>query len=116
MHQHLRPVAVAALLLTRAGCAGTGTKETVGTLTGAGLGGLAGATIVRGKGQLAATAAGTLLGAFLGNQAGKSLDRADELHASRAEADALEHAPAGSSTPWRNPDSGSYGTVTPVRT
>ena len=71
---------------------------------------------MRGKGQLAATAAGTLLGAFLGNEAGKTLDRADEVYASGAETEALEYAPAGSATPWRNPDTGSTGTVTPVRT
>jgi surface antigen len=112
---------VIALLLSASSlsaCAGSdyGPKQTVGTLAGAGLGGLAGATLFRGKGQAAAAAAGTLLGAYLGNETGKSLDRADATYASRAEADALEYSPAGSATPWRNPDSGSYGTVTPVHT
>jgi surface antigen len=118
MRQPFRRTLCAIVVLALGACAGHdyGTKQTVGTLAGAGLGGLAGATIVRGKGRLAATAAGTLLGAFLGNAAGKSLDRADEVYASRAEADALEYAPAGSATPWRNPDTGSTGTVTPVRT
>ena len=87
----------------------------MGTLAGAGLGGLAGATLFDGNARIAGAAAGTLLGAFLGNEAGKSLDRADAAYASRAEAQALEYAPAGSATPWRNPDSGSYGAVTPVQ-
>jgi surface antigen len=66
--------------------------------------------------QLIATSVGTLLGAFVGNEAGKSLDRADRLYASRAEYEALEHTPTGSSTPWRNPDTGHYGSVTPIET
>jgi surface antigen len=105
-------------LLALAACTnpGYGPKQTVGTLAGAGLGGLAGASLFHGKARLATTAAGTLLGAYLGNQAGQSLDRADEVYASRAEASALEYAPTGSATPWRNPDTGSYGTVTPVET
>jgi surface antigen len=113
----LRTAGVVALLALSA-CAGQGygTKQTVGALAGAGLGGLAGATIFDGDARIAGAAAGTLLGAFLGNEAGKSLDRADTLYASRAEAQALEYAPAGSATPWRNPDTGSYGTVTPVHT
>jgi surface antigen len=116
-----RTALVIALLLSASSlsaCAGSdyGPKQTVGTLAGAGLGGLAGATLFRGKGQAAAAAAGTLLGAYLGNETGKSLDRADATYASRAETHALEYSPAGSATPWRNPDSGSYGTVTPVHT
>jgi surface antigen len=104
--------------LSLVGCAGLdyGPKQTVGSLAGAGLGGLAGATLFDGKARIAGAAAGTLLGAFLGNEAGRSLDRADALYADRAEAQALEYAPAGSATPWRNPDTGSYGTVTPTQT
>jgi surface antigen len=114
----LRRVASVIALLSLSACAGSdyGTKQTVGTLAGAGLGGLAGATLFDGNARIAGAAAGTLLGAFLGNEAGKSLDRADATYASRAEAAALEYAPAGTATPWRNPDSGSYGTVTPVHT
>jgi surface antigen len=116
-----RPVlafAAATLSAALVGCAGSdyGPKQTVGTLAGAGLGGLAGATLFDGNARIAGAAAGTLLGAFLGNEAGRSLDRADALHADRAEARALEYAPAGSATPWRNPDTGSYGTVTPLQT
>jgi surface antigen len=114
----LRRAAIVIALLALPACADTGygTKQTVGTLAGAGLGGLAGATLFNGDARIAGAAAGTLLGAFLGNEAGKSLDRADAAYAGRAEVSALEYAPAGSATPWRNPDSGSYGTVTPVRT
>lgn len=118
MNTPIRRTVGAIALLALSACAGSdyGPKQTVGTLAGAGLGGLAGASLFRGKGQVAAAAAGTLLGAWLGNETGKSLDRADAAYADRAESAALEYAPAGSATPWHNPDSGSYGTVTPVRT
>jgi surface antigen len=106
------------LSLTLVGCtnADLGPKQTVGTLLGAGGGALLGAQFGHGTGQLVATSVGTLLGAYLGNEAGKSLDRADALYASRAEYQALEYTPSGSSTPWRNPDSGHYGRVTPIAT
>lgn len=113
------PRLVAVLVsLALVGCASSdlGPKQTVGALAGAGVGGLLGAQIGKGKGRLAATAAGTLLGAYLGNEAGKSLDHADALHASRAQYQALEYTPSGSSTPWRNPDTGHYGSVTPIET
>ena len=122
MIRPLRPAVGATALVLCAwaltACAGSdyGPKQTVGTLAGAGLGGLAGATLFDGNARIAGAAAGTLLGAWLGHEAGKSLDRADAIYASRAQAQALEYAPAGSATPWRNPDSGSYGTVTPVQT
>jgi surface antigen len=104
------PRVAASVLLSIAlvGCAASdlGPKQTVGTLVGAGTGALIGTQIGDGKGQLIATSVGTLLGAYLGNEAGKSLDRADALYASRAEYQALGYTPSGSSTPWRNPDSG----------
>lgn len=93
-----------------------GPKEAGGTLVGAATGGLLGAQIGRGSGQLAAVAAGTLLGAFVGNSVGRSLDAADRLYAERAAHDAFEYSRAGSVSSWRNPDTGHYGTVQPLRT
>jgi surface antigen len=113
-----RLVASVLLSLSLMGCASSdfGTKQTVGALAGAGAGGLLGAQVGKGGTQLAATAAGTLLGAFLGGEVGKSLDRADTVYARRAEYQALEYAPSGYATPWRNPDTGHYGSVTPIET
>ena len=91
-------------------------KQSAGTLVGAGLGALAGSQIGSGSGQLAATAIGTLLGAYAGSEVGKSLDRADQLAAAQATQSALELSPSGATTPWRNPDTGHSGTVTPLRT
>ena len=97
-----------------AACQTAGQKQTIGTLIGAAGGGLLGAQFGSGSGQLAATAVGTFLGAAIGNQVGVSLDRADKLHASRAIQQASA-APVGKTIAWSNPDSGNYGTVTPVR-
>ena len=93
-----------------------GPKQTVGTLAGAGAGALAGSQIGKGRGQLLATSVGTLLGAFVGSSVGKSLDRADHAYAQEASYQALEFAPTGQQVAWNNPDSGHYGSVTPVRT
>jgi surface antigen len=113
-----RVLVSALVLLALVGCADSdlGPKQTVGTLAGAGAGGLLGAQVGKGSTRLAATAAGTLLGAFLGNEVGKSLDRADAVYASRAQYQALEYTPSGYSTSWRNPDTGHYGSVTPIET
>lgn len=92
----------------------TGPKTAIGTLAGAGLGGLAGSQIGGGRGQLAAVAAGALAGAFIGNGLGESLDRADRMYAERATYRA-QSAPVGQTIQWSNPDTGHYGAVTPVR-
>ncbi|UEM05896.1 glycine zipper 2TM domain-containing protein [Skermanella rosea] len=102
-------------LLATAGCAdGIGTKQGVGTLGGAAAGGLAGSQFGKGKGQLAMTAGGVLLGALLGGEVGKSLDRADQAYATQA-ANRAYDAPVGETIQWQNPESGNYGTVTPIR-
>jgi len=113
-----RLAAMALVAFTLLGCANSdlGPKQTVGTLVGAGTGAFIGSHIGHGSGRLVATSVGTLLGAYLGNEAGKSLDRADRLYASQAEYEALEYTPTGSSTPWHNPDTGHYGSVTPIET
>lgn len=99
------------------GCAPTsGPKESAGTLLGAGTGALLGAQIGGGKGRLVAVAIGTLAGALAGQEIGRSLDRADRLAMERNAQYALEYAPTNQTTPWRNPDSGNFGSVTPVET
>ena len=106
------------LLLPIAACSQSdaGEKEFMGGLLGAAVGGLAGAQIGKGTGQLAATAGGAILGGLIGMEAGKSLDKADRMYATRSYSQAMERNPTGTSTGWSNPDSGNYGTVTPTRT
>ena len=100
-----------------AACEGTqnaGTKEKIGSVVGAIGGGVLGAQVGGGSGQFIATGVGTLLGAWVGNEIGKSLDKADYAYARKAEQDAYV-APIGQQIAWSNPESGNYGTVTPLR-
>jgi len=100
-----------------AGCApGTGPREQTGTLLGAGAGALLGSHMGDGKGTLVAVAIGTLAGALIGQDIGRSLDEADRQAMEQNAQYALEHAPTNTSTPWRNPDSGNGGQITPVET
>lgn len=91
-----------------------GTKQAVGTGGGAILGGLAGAQVGKGRGQLWATGAGALLGALLGGEIGSSLDVADRSAMDGAYSRA-RRARVGETISWNNPESGNYGTITPVR-
>lgn len=91
-----------------------GQKEAVGTLGGAALGGYLGNQIGGGTGKTIATVAGVLLGGWAGNEIGSSLDRADRAEIGRAQTQAYA-APIGKQIVWENPQSGNYGTITPVR-
>jgi surface antigen len=90
-----------------------GPKATVGGLGGAAAGGLLGAVT---GGGATGIAAGVLLGGLIGGAIGDRLDAADRNAASAAAHQAFERAPSGTSTTWRNPDSGNYGSITPTRT
>lgn len=109
-----KTIAALAVALTLAACESTGPKQTGGTLLGGIGGAVAGAQFGRGSGQVAAVAAGTLLGALLGSEVGRSLDKADIAYADRANQQA-QAAPIGQTIRWSNPQSGNYGTVTPIR-
>ncbi len=89
-------------------------KEMAGGLVGAGVGALAGSQIGDGRGQLAAVAIGTLLGAWAGSEIGRQLDERDRLLAHHAVQQA-HAAPVGQTVVWNNPETGNYGSVTPVR-
>lgn len=110
MRKIILAIAMSASLVSVTAC----DSSTLGTLGGAGAGGLLGSQIGGGKGRLAATAAGTLLGAFLGNRAVAALSDEDTDYASQAEQRAYG-APVGQQVQWENPQSGNYGTITPIR-
>lgn len=110
----LAMVSTAALAACENTTAGMGNKQLLGTGGGALLGGLAGSQIGGGSGRLWATGAGVLLGALVGSEIGASLDKADVAYAQSANNRAYS-APIGETIRWNNPDSGNYGTVTPVR-
>ena len=107
-------VSTAALAACENTMGGMGNKQLLGTGGGAVLGGLAGSQIGSGSGQLWATGAGVLLGALVGSEIGASLDKADVAYSQSANNRAYS-APIGETIRWNNPDSGNYGTVTPVR-
>ena len=107
-------VALSAMLSLSACVTNQGEKQTLGTLIGAGLGGLAGSQIGSGTGQLAAIGAGVLLGGLLGSEVGRSLDKADEAYLANNAQSTLETAPTGASSSWVNPDSGNSGSLTPT--
>ena len=88
-------------------------KQDIGTGVGAIGGAVIGSTMGRGTGKVATTIAGGLLGGLIGNSIGKSLDNADMAAYNAASQHALETAPSGQSMPWRNPQSGNSGTITP---
>jgi len=88
-------------------------KQDVGTLAGAIGGGVIGSTMGKGNGKTAATIGGALLGGLIGNSIGGSLDNADRAAYNATSQRALETAPAGQTLPWKNPQTGNYGSVTP---
>ncbi len=92
---------------------GSVNKQDIGTLAGAIGGGVIGHNIGGGAGKTVATIAGTLLGGAIGNSIGASLDKADVAAYNETSQRALETAPAGQALPWKNPQTGNYGTVTP---
>lgn len=88
-------------------------KQDVGTVLGGVAGGVAGYQFGGGAGKAAATIGGSLLGAYLGREIGASLDRADLAYYNQTSQKALETGQSGQALPWKNPQSGNSGTITP---
>lgn len=104
---------LAALSLAAAGCETTGgQQEQTGRVIGGVIGGVVGSQIGDGRGRTAATLLGTLAGAVIGGAIGRAMDETDR----RRTAQALESAPSGQTTTWRNPDTGAEYKLTPTRT
>lgn len=106
------------VLTALTGCtneAGEINKQGLVGLTGAVAGGVIGSNIGKGSGNTAAIIGGTILGGLLGSEIGKSLDKADVAHARRTQQSALETNRSGTTSTWKNPDTGASGTVTPSR-
>jgi surface antigen len=103
---------IALLAAALVACESPPSKQDIGAVTGGVLGGLLGAQVGQGSGRTLAIIAGAVAGAFAGSHIGKTMDQSDR----QKTAQALETAPTGSPTAWRNPDTGSTYTVTPTRT
>ena len=107
---------VASAALLSACLQDAGPKEGIGAAVGAAVGGIVGAQVGDGTGQLVAVGAGVLLGALVGSEIGQSLDKADQLYATKAYNEAIDTSPTGTTTSWANPDSGNSGTYKPTQT
>jgi len=93
---------------------GQGAKENTGTMVGAVAGGLIGSQFGGGTGErIAAGLAGAAIGGLIGNRIGAAMDDDDKRLAYAAQMQALESGRSGAAVPWRNPDSGRYGSVVP---
>ena len=117
MKRVISAIIVSTLVL--GGCANQqqmGSKQTIGAITGAVLGGFLGSHVGGGKGQVWATGAGIILGALAGSNIGQQLDAADTVMMERTSQAALEHTRTGTTSVWNNPDTGNSGSVKPVRT
>ncbi len=114
-----RVAGIALLAMITASCSGnpetgTGPRENTGTLAGAVAGGLIGSQFGGGTGErVAAGLAGAAVGGLIGNRIGAALDDEDRQRAYAAQVQALEGGRSGAAVPWRNPDSGRYGSVVP---
>ncbi len=106
----LMPLMLAACATTQEG---QNTKTIVGGFGGAAAGGLLALGL---GGNTAAVLGSTILGGLIGGAIGDRMDAADKRQAQAATTKALETTPSGTATQWKNPDSGNYGSVTPVRT
>lgn len=108
-------LAIAAASLTVTACADTGSRsggsnKTVGMVAGAAVGAVAGSAVVGGT---VATIVGALAGAYVGGEIAKSLDDRDRRAMEKSTQTALNTGPAGKTSRWSNPESGSSGSVTP---
>ncbi len=97
----------------RADCSPTSTNGILGGLGGAVVGGLLGSTIGGGSGKTIATIGGALAGGLIGNNLMSQLNCQDQGYLGHSTERSLD---TGQPVSWKNPDSGTYGTVTPTRT
>lgn len=107
-HGWLAAGALIATLL--AACNAPPTREQAGMVAGGIAGGVVGSEI---SGHSTAGAIiGTLVGGAVGGLAGRAMDESDRRQTVRV----LETVPTGTSSNWRNPDTGNSYAVTPVQT
>ena len=114
-----RPLIAAALALVLAfaplGCTTVdgNPKTTLGAALGAAGGGLIASAA---GGNAAAVVGGVLLGGLLGGAVGNALDQRDKELAMRNAQNTLESARTGTTSAWKNPDTGNSGNFTPTQT
>lgn len=119
MQFHKKVIAIMATTVFLVGCtnqAGEVNKQALVGVTGAVAGGVLGSKVGRGSGNTAAIIGGAILGGMIGGEVGKSLDKADMAYHNKTQSQALEYNRVGTTSSWKNPDSGASGTFTPTKT
>ncbi len=97
-------------LIVASGC--TANNESVGTVSGAVIGGIVGNQFGKGNGRVAATALGALAGGVIGGNIGRRLDYQSRQSALQAEYNALETGRSGAPVRWQGTGQ-TYGEVVP---
>lgn len=105
-----------AAMLTLQACNDGISRKTGGKAIGGVTGALIGSQFSSGSGQIVAVAIGSLAGSMLGEHIAERLDQRDAELLKNSSKQALEYAPSGRTTEWKNPDTGNSGTITPVKT
>lgn len=90
--------------------------ETIGSIVGVGVGALLGSKIGDGSGKLVGAAVGAIAGRWVGSELGKALDEHDRELAETTAQDTLENNESGTTSTWRNPDTGNSGSIRPGNT
>ena len=106
---------ICALLLAIPGCQNSSTfsKEQVGTVTGAGIGGALGSLLGKGSNRTLWTVGGVVAGAWVGNRIGQYLDERDQQEMAAASQKAMI---TGQAQSWSNPKTKVSGTAEVVNT
>lgn len=115
----IKKIAVVASILAMTACtneSGEISKQGMLGVGGAVAGGVIGHNVGKGSGNVAATIAGTVIGGLAGSEMGKSLDKADAAYLRKTQQQAFESNRSGTTSSWKNPDSGASGSITPTRT
>ena len=105
-------IAVCAAGLILGACDSNPSKQDIGMVSGAVLGGIIGHQIGGGSGNTVATIGGAALGGFVGNRIGRKMDESDQRQAAQT----LETGRDRDESSWRNPKTGNGYSVTPKRT
>ena len=105
------------ILFVLSACASNDWQENQKAIIGGAGGAVAGGLIASAlDANTAGVLGGMIAGGLIGGAIGNRMDAADRREANRATYGALESTPSGTTTNWRNPDSGNSGTTMPIRT
>ena len=119
MKNHIKKISILIVLVAFifSACASNSWEENQKAIIGGAGGATAGGLIASAlDANTAGVLGGIIVGGLIGGAIGNRMDAADRREANRATYSALESAPSGTTTSWRNPDSGNSGTTMPTRT